>query len=91
MARTSTSPACKPTLMAMSASHAARTRLLHLQRGVGGANRIVLVRKRRAEQGHDAVALHPVDRTLVAMDGIDHRIQRRAQPQVGVFRVEILD
>ena len=65
--------------------------LLHVQRRVGGAHRIVLVRKRRTEQGHDAVALHPVDGTLVAMDGIDHRIERRTQPQLGFFRVEILD
>ena len=65
--------------------------LLHVERRVGGAHGIVLVRKRRTEQRHDAVALHPVDRTLIAMDGIDHRIQRRPQPQLGVFRIEILD
>jgi hypothetical protein len=65
--------------------------LLHLERRVSGTHGIVLVRQRRPEQGHDAVALHPVDRTLIAMDGVDHRIQRRAQPQIGIFRVEILD
>ncbi len=54
--------------------------LLHLERRVSGTHRIVLVRQRRAEQGHDAVTLHPVDRTLIAMDGIDR-----------IFRVEILD
>ncbi len=65
--------------------------LLHIKRGVSGAHGIVLVRKRRTEQGHDAVTLHPVDRAFIAMHGIDHRIERRTQPQVGIFRVEILD
>ncbi len=51
--------------------------LLHLEGRVRGTHRIVLVRKRRTEQGHDAVTLHPVDRSLIAVDGIDHRIQRR--------------
>ena len=65
--------------------------LLHLERRVGGTHGIVLVRNRRTEQRHDAVALYPIDRTLIAVDGIDHRIQRRAQPQLSVFRIEILD
>ena len=65
--------------------------VLYVQGRVGGAHRVVLVRDRRTEQGHDAVALHSVDGTFVAADRIDHRIERRTQPQLRFFRVEILD
>ena len=65
--------------------------LLHLEGRVYRTHGIVLVRDRRTEQGHDAVALYSIDRTLIAVNGIDHRIQRRAQPQLGIFRIEILD
>ena len=65
--------------------------LLYVQGCVGGAHRVVLVRNRRTEQGHDPVALHPVDGALVAADGVDHRVERRTQPQFRFFRVEVLD
>ncbi len=48
--------------------------IVHAERRVGGAHRVVLVGKRRAEDGHDAVAEHLVDRALVAMDRLHHRL-----------------
>ena len=73
-------------------SFACRTNiLLYVQRCVGCTHRVILVRKRRTEQSHDAVALHPVDCALVTVDGIYHRVERRTQPQLRFFRVEILD
>ena len=47
-------------------------RLLHAERGVAGADGVVLVRQRRAEEGHDAIAHHLVHRPLVAVDGRHH-------------------
>jgi hypothetical protein len=60
--------------------------LLHIKCRIGRAHGIVLIRQRRAKQGHDAVTLHPVDRTLIAVDSIDHRVQRRTQPQFRLKR-----
>ena len=40
---------------------------------------MILVRERRAEERHDAVAHHLVDRPLVPMDGLHHVFQDRVQ------------
>ena len=52
---------------------------------------MVLVRDRRAEQRHDAVAQDPVDRAFVAMHGIHHHAERRIQDAPRVLRVGAFD
>ena len=55
----------------MVASHLSRVAgelVAQVERRVAGAPRVVLVRDRRAEQGHDAVARELVDRSLEAVD-----------------------
>jgi hypothetical protein len=44
-----------------------------------------------AEQGHDAIAHHPADRPLEAVDRADHRSDGRLQQRPGLFRIKILD
>ena len=46
--------------------------LLHPQRRIARPHRVVLVRERCAEERHDPVAHHLVDRALVAVDGLHH-------------------
>ena len=50
-------------------------RLLHAQRGVAGAHRVVLMRQRRAEQCHDAVAHDTMDGAFVAMHRLHHALE----------------
>ena len=52
---------------------------LHAERGVAGADRVVLVGDRRPEQRHDAVAHHLVDGALVVMDGLHHPLEDRVE------------
>ena len=56
---------------------------LDRQRRIAGAHGVVLMRDRRAEQRHDAVAQDPVDRTLVAVDAVHHHAERRIQNAAG--------
>ena len=59
----------------MAAAHflsVAVDQVLHSERGVAGANRMVLVRQRRSEQRHDAVAHDLIDRALIAMNRLHH-------------------
>ena len=86
MARTTTSPEFSPTRMLdrhpMRASHALGVlldRLLHPQRRVAGAHGVVLVGERRAEERHDPVAHHLVDRALVAVDRLHHALEHRVE------------
>ena len=74
IARTRTSPEFRPIRTLTSTPWAPRSvgRLalhgaLDRQRRVAGAHRMVLMRDRRAEQRHDAVAHDPVDGALVAV------------------------
>jgi hypothetical protein len=66
-------------------------RALDRERGVAGAHGVVLVRDRRAEQRHDAVAQDPVDGALVTMDATHHHGQRGIQEPPGVLRIGVLD
>ncbi len=50
-------------------------RLLHPERSVAGADSVILVGERRAEQRHDPVAHHLVDSALVAVHGFHHSIE----------------
>jgi hypothetical protein len=47
-------------------------RFLHAERRIAGPHRVILVGERSAEERHDAVAHHLVDRALVAVDGLHH-------------------
>ena len=59
--------------------------------GKAGAGGVVFGGHRRAEQRHDAVALHPVDRAAIVLHGLDHFLHRRVEQQHGLFRVQRLD
>ena len=50
-------------------------RVLHPQRSVARADRVILVGQRRAEERHDAVAHDLVDRALVAVDSLHHAFE----------------
>ena len=82
MARTTTSPELSPTRICTSMPWPAAQllgvpahRLLHAERGVAGAHRVVLVGDRRAEERHDAVAHDLVHRALVAVDRLHHPLE----------------
>ena len=47
-------------------------RVVHAERRIARAHRVILVRKRRAEERHDPVAHHLVHRALVAMHRVHH-------------------
>ena len=64
--------------------------LLHPQRGVKRALRMVLVRDRRAEQREDPVAGGLHDVAVVAMHRVDHQLQRRIDDRARFFGVEVL-
>ena len=63
--------------------------LLHAQRGVAGADGVVLVGERRAEQRHDAVAHDLVDRALVAVDGLHHPLEDRVEDAAGLLGIAV--
>ena len=65
-------------LEAMGAAHLVRVatkRRLHVEGRVAGAHRVVLVSQRGAEQRHDPVAHHLIDRAFVAVDGLHHVLE----------------
>ena len=57
----------------------ARHPLLHPQRGVARAHGVILVGDGRAEERHDPVAHHLIDRALVAMDRLHHSFEHRVE------------
>jgi len=63
--------------------------LLHFQRRVAGAHRVVLVREGRAEQRHDAVAHHLIDGALVAVDRLHHAVEHWIEELPGFLRVTV--
>jgi hypothetical protein len=63
--------------------------VLHAERGIAGAQRVVLVGERGAEQGHDAVAHHLVHRPLVAVDGLHHQLEHGIEDLAGLLRVAV--
>jgi hypothetical protein len=63
--------------------------LLHAQRGIAGAHRVLLVRDGRAEERHHAVAQHLVDRALVVVDRLDHALEHRVQQAPRILGVAI--
>ena len=94
--RTTTSPELSPTRICSSTPWARRMllgvaldRLLHAQRRVAGAHRVVLVGERRAEQRHDAVAHHLVDGALVAVHRLHHAFEHRIEELARLLRVAV--
>jgi hypothetical protein len=63
--------------------------LLHAQGGVARAHGVFLVRDRRAEQRHDAVAHHLVDRALVVMHRLDHPLEHAVEQPARVFGIAV--
>ena len=63
--------------------------LLHRQGRVAGADRMVLMRDRRAEQSHDAIAHHLIDGPLIAVDRRHHPFQHGVEEQAGLLGVAV--
>ena len=61
-----------------------------VQRRVAGALRVVLVRDRRAEERHDAVAGVLVHRALEAMDAVGEDREEAVEDLVPLFGIELL-
>jgi hypothetical protein len=63
--------------------------LLHPERGVTRAHRVVLVSERRSEERHEPIAHHLVDRALVAVHGVHHALEHGIQDPPRVLRVAV--
>ena len=63
--------------------------LLHPQRRVAGAYGVILVRDRRAEEGHDPVAHHLIDRALVAVYRLHHVLENGVEELPRLLRVTV--
>jgi hypothetical protein len=64
-----------------------RNRILHGQSSQTTTNGMILMRSRRAENRHHAIALYLVDDTVVAMNGILHEVEHRLQTPHAQFRI----
>src|SRR5262249_33232643 len=64
-------------------------RLLHAERRVARAHGVVLVGQRRAEERHDSVAHHLVDRALVPMDGLHHPLKNGIENLASLLRITV--
>jgi hypothetical protein len=65
--------------------------LLHAQRRITGAHRVILMGNRRAEKGHDAVAHHEVHGPLVVMHRLHHAIEHRLEDGTRLLRIAFGD
>ena len=65
--------------------------LLHPERRVTGAHRMVLVGEGRAEQRHDAVAHHLVHGALVAVDRLHHPLQDGVEQPAGFLGIAVAE
>ena len=63
--------------------------LLHSEGGVARPDRVVLVRQRRAEKGHDPIAHHLVDGTLVPVHRLDHPFEYRVEQLPRLLRTTV--
>jgi hypothetical protein len=85
-------PHADPRRDVVGAHHLARVafqRFLHAEGGIAGPHRVILVGHRRAEERHDAVAHHLVDRALVAMHGFDHELQHRIEEPLRLLGIAV--
>ena len=63
--------------------------LLHPERGITGADRVVLVGERRTEERHDPVAHHLVHGALVAVDRLHHPFEDRVEKLARLLRITV--
>jgi len=63
--------------------------LLHPECRIAGTHGVVLVSEWRAEERHDAVAHHLVDRALVAVDRLHHPLEDRIEDLARLLRITI--
>ena len=61
-----------------------------MERGEAGAPRVILVRDRRSEQRHDAVAGVLIHRALEAVNAVGEYLEEAVQDLVPLFRIELL-
>ena len=64
-------------------------RLLHSERRVASAHRVVLVGERRAEERHDPVAHHLIHRAFVAVDRLHHALQHGVEDLARLLRIAV--
>jgi hypothetical protein len=62
---------------------------LHFQGSIGGAHGTFFVRKRCAEKSHNAVTLYAANCASIAMNAINHNLNRGAQLSFSIFRIEM--
>jgi hypothetical protein len=94
MLRKTTSPEFSPTLICGSSSRGRPAPLLlgadglhHLQGGVPGPQRVVLVGERRTEQRHDAVTHDLVHGAFVGVDCFHHPLDDRVEDLAGLLGI----
>jgi hypothetical protein len=66
-----------------------RHRLLHPERRVAGPHRVVLVRHGGAEDRHDAIAHHLIDRSFVPVDGLHHPFEDGIEELSGLLGIPV--
>jgi hypothetical protein len=64
-------------------------RLLHPERRIAGADGMILVRHRCAEQRHDPIAHDLIHRALVAVDGFHHELEHRIEELARVLGITV--
>ena len=62
---------------------------LHGERRIAGPHGMVLMRHRRAKQGHNAIAHHLVHGAFIAVHGLHHVLQDRVEELAGLLRVAV--
>src|SRR6516225_3124162 len=62
---------------------------LHVEGGVAGPHRVVLVGQWRPEERHDPIPCHLVDRALVAMDRLHHVLEDWVQELSGLLGIAV--
>ena len=63
--------------------------ILHAERRVAGAHRVILMGERRPEERHDAVAHDLVDRALVLVNGLHHVLEDGVEDLARLFGIAI--
>ena len=93
--RTSTSPEFMPTRIcrdpvpALGLVAVARDAGQHPERGVAGAQRVVLQGDRGPEERHDAIAHHLVDDAFVRVDRLHHQLEDRIEELPGFLGIAV--
>src|SRR6187455_1023531 len=64
-------------------------RLLHLERRIARAHRVIFMGKRRTEQRHDAVAHDLIDGAFITMDGVDHMLKNGIEKLPCILRITV--